>query len=95
MRIEGLQGVTYMDSLDGRQLKTDTASNITFGGEVDRIYLSTPPNVKVVDEEANKIITIAKSSLPDTVVWNPWVEKSRKMADFDDEEYRGRLDCNL
>ena len=34
------------------------------------------------------MLTVAKSNLPDTVVWNPWVEKSKAMGDFGDEEYK-------
>ena len=34
---------------------------------------------------------MAKAGLPDAVVWNPWVDKSRAMADFGDEEYHEML----
>jgi D-hexose-6-phosphate mutarotase len=27
----------------------------------------------------------------DVVAWNPWIEKSKKMADFDDEEYKNMI----
>ena len=27
----------------------------------------------------------------DAVVWNPWVDKSKRMSDFDDEEYKNMV----
>ena len=26
-----------------------------------------------------------------TVVWNPWIDKARQLADFGDDEYRGMI----
>lgn len=34
--------------------------------------------------------TITKPGFPDAVVWNPWIDKSRAMADFGDDEYKVR-----
>jgi D-hexose-6-phosphate mutarotase len=31
---------------------------------------------------------IVSENFIDLVVWNPWVEKAKAMADFDDEEYK-------
>ena len=33
------------------------------------------------------MIEIAKEGSFSTVVWNPWIDKSARMADFGDDEY--------
>ena len=44
--------------------------------------------MQIVDKAGGKIIDIQKSNFPDAVVWNPWVEKAKGMADFGDDEYK-------
>jgi len=41
-----------------------------------------------VDKKGSKVISIQKTNFPDAVVWNPWVDKAKGMADFGDEEYK-------
>jgi glucose-6-phosphate 1-epimerase len=89
--IAGLKGLDYLDSLKKRQKLKETEEKVIFEGEVDRIYLSTPDEVSVVDEAKGRCIKIQKSGFPDAVVWNPWVDKARRMQDFGDEEYRGMV----
>jgi glucose-6-phosphate 1-epimerase len=36
-------------------------------------------------------VVLATSGFADTVVWNPWIEKAKALADFGDEEYRSML----
>jgi len=86
--IQGLYRVGYLDSLDGREMKSESNSVITVNEEVDRIYLSTPPTVKIVDKCGKRSLCIKKFNLPDIVVWNPWIDKSKRMGDFGDEEYK-------
>lgn len=43
---------------------------------------------QIVDKKGSKVISIHKTNFPDAVVWNPWVEKAKGMADFGDEEYK-------
>jgi glucose-6-phosphate 1-epimerase len=89
-RVEGLDGVGYTDSLQGgKALKQD--GPVAFECEVDRIYLQTPGELKIVDEGAGAVVTIEKAGFPDAVVWNPWIDKSRAMGDFGDEEYLSML----
>ena len=93
-RVEGLKSTSYLDSLDGRREKTDEMNAVEFHEEVDRIYLDAPAVLKIRDASMPEsgyggTFTIEKSAtLPDAVVWNPWVEKSKKMGDFRDDEYR-------
>merc|ERR1712174_52016 len=87
-RVEGLYRVGYLDSLDGRLMKTEDNQHILVNEEVDRIYLSTPPTLRLVDPIGKKVVTIEKFNLPDIVVWNPWVEKAKRLSDFGDNEYK-------
>jgi len=93
-RVEGLQGCRYLDSLRGRTECTEAEEAVTFGQEVDRIYLDTPSDgeLRVVDGAGGRAVRIRKHNLPDAVVWNPWEEKSRGMGDFGDDEYH-RMVC--
>jgi glucose-6-phosphate 1-epimerase len=83
-RVRGLQGTTYLDSLrDTRE--TEAAPAITFTAETDRIYLATPDRLAI--DDGTRTIDIAKRGMPDVVVWNPWIAKSQRLADFGDDDY--------
>jgi D-hexose-6-phosphate mutarotase len=45
-------------------------------------------SLQIVDKKGSKVISIQKTNFPDAVVWNPWVDKAKGMADFGDEEYK-------
>jgi D-hexose-6-phosphate mutarotase len=83
----GLEGCTYLDKVEDFQAKTQQGT-ITIEGETDRIYLDTTSTCILEDRGWQRRIVIAKSGSRSTVVWNPWQDKARAMADFGDEEYR-------
>ncbi|MBU0714487.1 MAG: D-hexose-6-phosphate mutarotase [Verrucomicrobia bacterium] len=83
----GLQGTAFEDFLHPGPA-VETREVITFDRETDRIYVNAPDRV-VLDDQGNKRkIAIAKSGQNDIVVWNPWIEKSKRLEDFGDDEYR-------
>ncbi len=84
--ISGLLNTGYFDKVkDAGSLETSPA--IRIAGEVDRIYFDTAAAVEIVDPGFNRRIRIDKTGSNSTVVWNPWIEKSIRMADFGDDEY--------
>ncbi|KAF7137569.1 hypothetical protein RHSIM_Rhsim07G0007500 [Rhododendron simsii] len=94
VRIEGLETLDYLDNLCQRERFTEQGDAITFESEVDRLYLSSPNVIAVLDHERKRTYVIRKEGLPDVVVWNPWEKKSRAMSDFGDEEYKQMLCVN-
>ncbi|KAL6620725.1 hypothetical protein ACP70R_035864 [Stipagrostis hirtigluma subsp. patula] len=99
VRIEGLETLDYLDNLSHRERFTEQGDAITFESEilkaslhkVDRVYVSSPNVVAVLDHEKKHTFVIRKEGLPDVVVWNPWEKKSKTMVDFGDEEYKQML----
>lgn len=91
VRIEGLETLDYLDNLCQRERFTEQGDAITFESEVDRVYLSTPNVIAVLDHEKKRTFVIRKEGLPDIVVWNPWEKKSKAMVDLGDEEYKQML----
>ena len=61
---------------------------MTFPCEVDRICLSVPSELRVVDPAGEKSVRMETENLPDAVVWNPWIEKSKATGDLGDEDYK-------
>ncbi|KAH9313029.1 hypothetical protein KI387_028064, partial [Taxus chinensis] len=88
VRVEGLETLDYLDNLHQKERFTEQADAITFDDEVDRVYLSTPTKIAIIDHEKKRTFELRKEGLPDAVVWNPWDKKSKAISDFGDEEYK-------
>eukprot|EP00467_Chlorarachnion_reptans_P020324 CAMPEP_0114504928 /NCGR_PEP_ID=MMETSP0109-20121206/10556_1 /TAXON_ID=29199 /ORGANISM="Chlorarachnion reptans, Strain CCCM449" /LENGTH=361 /DNA_ID=CAMNT_0001683283 /DNA_START=221 /DNA_END=1305 /DNA_ORIENTATION=- len=89
-----VQGTKYIDQLmegkeRGDKICTEKNNEILFDKETDRIYLDVPKFLQVVDKKSGLKI-IQETDFGDTVVWNPWIEKSKRMSkkDFDENEYK-------
>ncbi|CAK9173775.1 unnamed protein product [Ilex paraguariensis] len=65
VRVEGLETLDYLDNLLHRERFTEQADAITFDSEVDRIYLSTPANIAIIDHEKKRTFVLRKEGLPD------------------------------
>lgn len=91
VRIEGLETMDYFDNLFNRERFTEQGDAITFESEIDRVYLSSPNCVAVLDHERKRTYVLRKEGLPDVVVWNPWDKKSKAMTDLGDDEYKQML----
>ncbi|KAE8697257.1 putative glucose-6-phosphate 1-epimerase [Hibiscus syriacus] len=94
VRIEGLETLDYLDNLCQKERFTEQGDAITFESEVDRVYLSTPNVVAVLDHERKRTYVIRKEGLSDAVVWNPWEKKSKSMVDLGDVDYKQMLCVN-
>ena len=89
--IIGLEERKYLDQLDDMREKIQLEP-LTIGWEIDRIYLKTNHTVYVHDSSRlSRIIKVEKRGSYSTVVWNPWIEKGKRMADFKDSEYRNMI----
>jgi glucose-6-phosphate 1-epimerase len=89
--IEGLEQVEYIDKVDGATRKPAAGEAIRFNGECDRVYLNTTDTCRLIDPAMKRTIVVAKAGSRTSVVWNPWIAKSAKMADFGDHEWPGMV----
>lgn len=88
VRVEGLETLDFLDNLQKQERATEQGDALTFEGEVDRIYVSTPTKIAIIDHEKKRTFVLKKDGLPDAAVWNPWERKAKAMADFGDDEYK-------
>ncbi|KAM0931058.1 hypothetical protein ACQ4PT_000562 [Festuca glaucescens] len=91
VRVEGLETMDYLDNTNKKHRCTEQGDAIVFESEVDKVYLSTPPKVAIIDHEKKRTFVVTKEGLPDVVVWNPWDKKAKAMQDFGDSEYKHML----
>jgi glucose-6-phosphate 1-epimerase len=89
--VDGLVGSTYIDKVAAMQMKQQSDPLIRFEGETDRVYLDTQATCVIHDPVMNRRIEVSKSGSNATVVWNPWIAKSKAMPDFGDEEWPGMV----
>nr|WP_242634445.1 D-hexose-6-phosphate mutarotase [Marinobacter salicampi] len=86
-RIRGLDGATYIDTLDGWQSKVQKGP-VRFEGETDRIYESGG-DLRIATPARLRLLGSAGSD--STVVWNPGPAKARRLTDFPDQAWRTML----
>lgn len=82
--VKGLQGLRYRQKTEER---VDDAPELAVRGEIDRIYLSTPADLRVHDRANGRIIHLHAGGFADTVVWNPWAEATAALPDMEDGEH--------
>ena len=88
--VRGLEGGTYQDKLQDYAVQSQQGA-ITFPGEVDRIYEDTAADVLIDDRGNARRIRVAKAGSTSTVVWNPWIEKSKRLSGMTDDGYLGMV----
>ena len=88
--IKGLEDCAYKDKVDQFRRKVQEGP-VSVRSETDRIYLDTKADCIIVDSGMQRRIRVIKKGSRTTVVWNPWIDKARKMADFGDDEYNGMV----
>lgn len=89
--VHGLDGSEFLDALRGYVRERESREMIRFAQETDRIYVRTGDQLVLEDAGSGSSIVITKQNMPDVVLWNPWVDKSRRMQDFADDEYLGMV----
>lgn len=83
----GLESKTYVDKVAGFARKPPAAAPLGIEGETDRIYLEAPPRITIEDPVGARSIRVENAGAANTVVWNPWIDKAKAMADLGDDEW--------
>ncbi|EEH02546.1 conserved hypothetical protein [Histoplasma capsulatum G186AR] len=94
IRILNLQSKTYVDKILNASTHVESSPALAITQEIDRVYQSLNPTVPIVvaDDDNNPVFSIYRESLNDIVVWNPWIEKAKGMADFaPDDGYKNMI----
>ena len=84
--VEGLAGVRYRDAAAGNAEKQQTAPQVTFTDEVNRVYLDAPAELRLI--EPGRTTLVRSAGFPDAVVWNPAAAKCATMADLEPADYQ-------
>lgn len=91
--VTGLLGVSYVDKVLNATEHQQSNNEIRFEGEVDRVYTSIPQDTTSILEGGKPSLDVTRDNLVDTVVWNPWIQKSAGMADFGPKEGYKNMVC--
>lgn len=87
--IQGLTGHEYDDKVTQQSGLTETTKELFFDHEIDRIYSNTLGTITL--QEDKHILKIRGINMPDTVIWNPWIERSKAISDLPDDGYQSMV----
>lgn len=89
--VSGLEKISFADKVGGG--KKEESGAITVSSEVDRVYHVDPTQEIAIYENDKPRFEFTRDMLPDVVVWNPWIEKSKTMSDLAPEDAYKRFIC--
>lgn len=90
VQVEGLHGCRYIETLEDWQQRSQEGA-LAFAGETDRIYLDVPPRLSLLDKGWQRRIHLQASQSRSAVLWNPWIDKARRLAHFADDAWQRML----
>jgi len=89
IEILGLDHSPYLDTLEQWQERRQRGA-LRVEGEIDRIYLDTPEHIEIHDKNWRRNLRIRSNSRC-AVVWNPWIEKAKRLSQFKADAWRRML----
>ncbi|KAK6427959.1 hypothetical protein LTR95_015900, partial [Oleoguttula sp. CCFEE 5521] len=92
--INGLGSTAYIDKvLDGGE-HTESQSGLKITGEVDRVYKSIKQDTTSISSiDGKPRLDVTRDNISDTVIWNPWIAKTKAMADLRPEDSYKHFVC--
>lgn len=94
VEIDGLDQHKYIDCTDNWSAHVQQGS-IKIDREIDRIYYNGDKSnreIHIIDRAWRRVIKVTSTGNNSAVVWNPWIEKSSRLSNFDDRDYK-RMVC--
>lgn len=88
--LEGLQGCDFEDSVNGGTLHRQHDYEVTFDGEIDRIYNDVVAPLALLD--GGHRLDIEQDGFGDVVVWNPGAHLCARIADLAPDDWK-RFAC--
>ena len=82
--IKGLSNKPYLDAV--ANTRHEEEGDIVFNKETDRVYQEVEGEILLTDK--NRTLSINNEGSSCVVVWNPWIEKCKRMSAMSDEAYK-------
>lgn len=80
--VSGLEGTTFIDKTDGFKRKQLGSEPARIAKETDQVHLNTKATCVVHDPVWQRRIVVEKTGSNSTVLWNPWIEKTKGLSDM-------------
>lgn len=88
VKVNGFENKTYLDKAAGATGDGKVPNGpIVVTSEVDRVFQNAPGPFEIVDDSFKRSIKITTANSNSAVVWNPWIEKSLTMSDYQNDGY--------
>ncbi|SFC82038.1 D-hexose-6-phosphate mutarotase [Pseudoalteromonas denitrificans] len=84
--VDGLQGAQYIEFGQGPFKQNDIVS---FERETDMVYNNASQIQNIITQDGT--INVTRENSTSCVLWNPWIEKSKRLSNFSDDEYQKML----
>ncbi|MGO2167299.1 D-hexose-6-phosphate mutarotase [Pseudoalteromonas sp.] len=84
--IDGLQGAQYIEFGEG---PFEQHELVGFVRETDMVYTQAPDTQRIITPDG--IIEVGRENSTSCVLWNPWIDKSKRLSNFADDEYQTML----
>ena len=81
--VDGLQNAQYVEFGEGPFLQNEI---VGFERETDMVY--TQASTKQTINTPEGVISVSRENSSSCVLWNPWIEKSKRLSNFADDEYK-------
>ncbi|KAK3112527.1 hypothetical protein LTR53_011110 [Teratosphaeriaceae sp. CCFEE 6253] len=91
--INGLGSATYVDKVLDATSHTQSSPSLSITGETDRVYTSIKQDTTSITQGGKPRLDVVRDGLSDSVVWNPWIEKAKGMADFKPDDGYKNMVC--